>query len=376
MSRVPTRRGGGGGGLTLVIILVLMMCVSVIMGAGGYMLFKPKKDTEDAEDAEDAEDDTVADLKAKVEALENDDNADPVELATAQAELTAAEDADTGNDTPAAVNCVGTWSGWGDCSQSCGGGIQTQEWTTTTEPLHGGTVCPSPSTETQVCNEQACPVATNCIGAWSGWGACSETCGGGIQSQNYAVSTDETNGGTCTERGQTNEKPCNEQDCPLNPDSKYAITSDSNGRNLAMTGDFRNDGGESAILRPSARGSPQQVHFTYDESTNTYTMKQTNTNTPRFLIDTGGVAAWFLDVSGNNEAKWTIEKIGEGTYVGKTYPTYKIKSKAGRYCRVGSDHSVVMPSNGQTIKKRQTSYFNCDTTNTNEAGLFMLRKTE
>jgi flagellar basal body-associated protein FliL len=77
MSRVPTRRGGGGGGLTLVIILVLMMCVSVIVGAGGYMLFKPKKD------AKDAKDNTVADLKAKVEALENDDNADPAELATA-----------------------------------------------------------------------------------------------------------------------------------------------------------------------------------------------------------------------------------------------------------------------------------------------------
>ena len=347
MSRVPTRVGGGGGGLTLVIILVLMMCASVIVGAGGYVLFKPKTPAEKAK----AADDTGGG---------ND----------------TGEDTDTEEETPAAVNCVGTWSDWDGCSETCGGGIQAKEWTTTTEPLYGGTVCPSPSTETQVCNEQACPVATNCIGAWSGWGACSETCGGGIQSQNYEVSTDETNGGTCTERGQTNEKPCNEQECPLNPDSKYVITSDSNGRNLTMYGDFRSDGGESAILQPSARGAPQEVHFTYDDSTNTYTMKQTNTNTPRFLIDTGGVAAWFYDGAGD-EAKWTIERIGEGTYGGgtaaATYPTYKIKSKAGRYCREGSDHSVQW--NGSTIEKRQTSYFNCDTTNTDEAGLFMLRKT-
>jgi len=128
MSRVPTRVGGGGG-LTLVIILVLMMCASVIVGAGGYVLFKPKTPAE----------------KAK-----------------------AADDTGGGNDTeeetPAAVNCVGTWSDWDGCSETCGGGIQAKEWTTTTEPLHGGTACPSPSTETQACNEQACPIGTQSDG--------------------------------------------------------------------------------------------------------------------------------------------------------------------------------------------------------------------
>ena len=218
MSRVPIRRGGGGGGLTLVIILVLMMCVSVIVGAGGYVLFKPKKPVVPKTLTAAEKTKAADDAQAAADALAADPDATPAEVAAAQAAAAAAADAaadDTEEETPAAVNCVGTWSGWGDCSQDCGGGIQTKEWTTTTEPLHGGTVCPSPSTETQVCNEQACPVATNCIGAWSGWGACSETCGGGIQSQNYEVSTDETNGGTCTERGQTNEKPCNEQACPI-----------------------------------------------------------------------------------------------------------------------------------------------------------------
>ena len=134
MSRVPTRVGGGGG-LTLVIILVLMMCASVIVGAGGYVLFKPKTPAEKAK----AADDTGGG---------ND----------------TGEDTDTEEETPAAVNCVGTWSDWDGCSETCGGGIQAKEWTTTTEPLHGGTACPSPSTETQACNEQACPIGTESDG--------------------------------------------------------------------------------------------------------------------------------------------------------------------------------------------------------------------
>ena len=190
-----------------------LLCIS--SSVASVMVYKGG----DKEDTAPATTPTAAEkAQAKADALTADPDATPAEVAAAQAAAAAAADAaadDTEEETPAAVNCVGTWSGWGDCSQDCGGGIQTKEWATTTEPLHGGTVCPSPSTETQVCNEQACPVATNCIGAWSGWGACSETCGGGIQSQNYEVSTDETNGGTCTERGQTNEKPCNEQACPI-----------------------------------------------------------------------------------------------------------------------------------------------------------------
>ena len=135
MSRVPTRVGGGGG-LTLVIILVLMMCASVIVGAGGYVLFKPKTAAEKAK---------AATEKAKA--------ADDTGGGT-----------DTEEETPDPINCVGTWSDWDGCSETCGGGIQAKEWTTTTEPLHGGTACPSPSTETQACNEQACPIGTRSDG--------------------------------------------------------------------------------------------------------------------------------------------------------------------------------------------------------------------
>ena len=168
MSRVPTRGGGGDGGLTLVIILVLMMCVSVIMGAGGYVLFKPKKPAEKTK-AEKIK--AADDAQAAADALAADPDATPEEIAAAQAAAAAAaaaaaddtdaDDTDADAPPPDPINCVGTWSDWDGCSETCGGGIQAKEWTTTTEPLYGGTVCPSPSTETQACNEQACPIGDN-----------------------------------------------------------------------------------------------------------------------------------------------------------------------------------------------------------------------
>jgi len=57
---------------------------------------------------------------------------------------------------PDPINCVGSWPGWGACSEICGGGLQYRTWTTTTAPQHGGTPCPSPSTQSQACSPEAC----------------------------------------------------------------------------------------------------------------------------------------------------------------------------------------------------------------------------
>ena len=69
---------------------------------------------------------------------------------------TAATDADTDTPPPDPINCVGSWPGWGACNEICGGGLQSRTWTTTTAPQHGGTACPSPSTQSQACSTQAC----------------------------------------------------------------------------------------------------------------------------------------------------------------------------------------------------------------------------
>jgi len=58
-----------------------------------------------------------------------------------------------------------SWSDWGACSVSCGGGTQTRIRTCTNPaPYCGGSVCSGAASESQSCNPQACnqaPSATN-----------------------------------------------------------------------------------------------------------------------------------------------------------------------------------------------------------------------
>ena len=65
---------------------------------------------------------------------------------------------------PAPVDCVvSSWSAFGQCSASCGGGTQTQTRTVITPAANGGAACPALS-QSQACNTQACqsqaPVTT------------------------------------------------------------------------------------------------------------------------------------------------------------------------------------------------------------------------
>jgi len=117
------------------------------------------------------------------------------------------------NQQPCPVNCeVGEFSNWSACSQPCGGGTQTRSRTVTTLPANGGTACPTLS-ESQPCNQQGCPV--NCVmNQWSDWGVCSATCGGGSQTRTRTVATPAANGGTAC--GPTSEtQPCNTNPCPV-----------------------------------------------------------------------------------------------------------------------------------------------------------------
>ena len=59
------------------------------------------------------------------------------------------------NEAP--VDCaVSSWSSWGSCSSQCGGGVQTQTRTITTQPVGTGALCPA-LVNFQTCNATACP---------------------------------------------------------------------------------------------------------------------------------------------------------------------------------------------------------------------------
>lgn len=113
------------------------------------------------------------------------------------------------------IDCVGSWSSFGSCSLTCGGGQQSQTFTITTAAQHGGKQCPHRNGETrsQACNAQACPV--DCQGDWSEYSACSATCGSGTQTRQFAVSVPAQHGGAaCSPQGgQTESKSCKTQDC-------------------------------------------------------------------------------------------------------------------------------------------------------------------
>jgi len=50
----------------------------------------------------------------------------------------------------------GDWSGWKECSATCGGGTQDRN-RNCSQPLHGGDDCAGDSIETQDCNTFYCP---------------------------------------------------------------------------------------------------------------------------------------------------------------------------------------------------------------------------
>ncbi|XP_076472307.1 uncharacterized protein LOC143301799 [Babylonia areolata] len=89
------------------------------------------------------------------------------------------------NNGPCAVNGNwATWSSWGTCSVSCGGGSKSRSRTCTNPPpANGGTQCSGSGSDTSTCNTQPCPVDGG-WGTWQAWSACSVSCMGvGVQAR-------------------------------------------------------------------------------------------------------------------------------------------------------------------------------------------------
>ena len=57
-----------------------------------------------------------------------------------------------------AVDCVGSWGAWGDCSETCGGGTRKRTYNITTEKKGTGQDCSNANgeEETGECNTQGC----------------------------------------------------------------------------------------------------------------------------------------------------------------------------------------------------------------------------
>uniref|UniRef100_A0A8C6NYF9 Adhesion G protein-coupled receptor B1b n=1 Tax=Nothobranchius furzeri TaxID=105023 RepID=A0A8C6NYF9_NOTFU len=103
------------------------------------------------------------------------------------------------------------WSTWTACSASCSNGTR-QRTRECNGPSYGGSECHGSWKESASCFLKDCPV-NGTWHSWSTWGSCSRTCGGGVQQRQRVCEGPFFGGETCP--GETKEqKRCNEKRCP------------------------------------------------------------------------------------------------------------------------------------------------------------------
>ena len=105
---------------------------------------------------------------------------------------------------------IWTWNDWGDCSNSCGGGIRIK---TADKCIPEGSVCHDVSVVEEPCNTNTCPHGQ---WIWNDWSECSSSCGGGIKIKTASKCVPE--GASCDE-SPIKEGNCNENACPEVPSS-------------------------------------------------------------------------------------------------------------------------------------------------------------
>eukprot|EP00933_Yihiella_yeosuensis_P057696 TRINITY_DN5769_c1_g2_i1.p1 TRINITY_DN5769_c1_g2~~TRINITY_DN5769_c1_g2_i1.p1 ORF type:complete len:1326 (+),score=179.83 TRINITY_DN5769_c1_g2_i1:153-4130(+) len=113
------------------------------------------------------------------------------------------------------VHCkVGSWSRWGACSKTCGGGelVRTRSLEA---PRHGGIKCPAEgSKQSQKCNVKPCP--RDCKWSnWDTWSSCTKTCGRGTRSRSRSIVVEAAHGGKVCTGGSKEDEPCNTHKCAI-----------------------------------------------------------------------------------------------------------------------------------------------------------------
>jgi competence ComEA-like helix-hairpin-helix protein len=113
---------------------------------------------------------------------------------------------------PCPIDCVvGDWSDFTTCTKTCGAGTQQRKRIMHRKPLFGGKRCPV-YREERAC-VKACPV--DCVmGAFGAWGACSRSCGQGVQDRTRVALTAARHGGVPCGRA-IEQQPCETLACPV-----------------------------------------------------------------------------------------------------------------------------------------------------------------
>jgi len=117
------------------------------------------------------------------------------------------------NTRPCPIDCVmGGWTKYSQCTVTCNRGKQAQSRIVTQSAAYGGKRCPT-NVRSRACAVFACPVDCQLSG-WKSWGACTATCGGGIQYRFKNVDVHPfASGKDCGATKQT--RKCSVAKCPV-----------------------------------------------------------------------------------------------------------------------------------------------------------------
>uniref|UniRef100_A0AAY5K320 SCO-spondin n=1 Tax=Esox lucius TaxID=8010 RepID=A0AAY5K320_ESOLU len=120
-----------------------------------------------------------------------------------------------GSDERDCVDCImSAWTGWSQCSVTCGLGSLFRQREVLKEALSGGT-CGGAQFDSRACFPQACPVAGH-WSEWTSWSPCDAQCGGGLRVRNRTCSNPPPkNGGADCEGMRLQTISCNSQPCGL-----------------------------------------------------------------------------------------------------------------------------------------------------------------
>ncbi|XP_068696389.1 coadhesin-like [Montipora foliosa] len=107
-----------------------------------------------------------------------------------------------------------SWSAFGPCSKSCDGGKKYRRRSCSNPPpSNGGRSCRGPWHQSNACNTHTCAVDGH-WSSWSAFGPCSKTCGGGVQYRKRTCNNPPPSGGGKNCHGPPHQSnSCNTQAC-------------------------------------------------------------------------------------------------------------------------------------------------------------------
>ncbi|KAI3355049.1 hypothetical protein L3Q82_017927, partial [Scortum barcoo] len=128
------------------------------------------------------------------------------------------------------VNCDAddqwsAWTPWGQCSVTCGAGLQSRyRFCSGLRRSGSGAPCLGPHREDQVCMSAPCDCDGG-WGQWSTWTECTKSCGGGVRSRRRQCDSPSPEGeGSFCEGLGTEVVACNTDHCPVAPCSQVPGT--------------------------------------------------------------------------------------------------------------------------------------------------------